>query len=185
MALVSKLPNALSLVRLLLAPVVIDLLIEGRPGWAFTVFTLAGLLDALDGWLARRFDGESTIGAYLDPLADKTLMIGSFVVLAVIGWLPVWLAVLVVTRDMAIMGAVILSSVAGRPQKVAPLAVSKLNTLTQALLVAATIAVHAFDAGTWEPGMAAISILVWATAATTVASGAAYGYGWTRRALSD
>lgn len=185
MALLAKLPNALSLLRLVLAPVVIDLLIEGRPGWAFAVFAVAGLLDALDGWLARRLDSASAIGAYLDPLADKVLMVGCFVVLGAIDWLPVWLVVLVVSRDVAILGAVLLSSVAGSRLPVAPLTISKANTLTQAVLVAGVLALRAFDGQAWPPGQQAVSVLIWATAATTVASGAAYGYGWTRRALSD
>ncbi len=181
----SKLPNALSLVRLLLAPVVIALLIEGAAGWAFAVFVLAALLDAADGWLARRFDGETAIGAYLDPLADKVLMIGAVVTLGVLDWLPSWLAVLVVARDLAIMGAVLLSAVAGLSLAMAPIAISKANTLVQASLVAATLALPAFGWADSGIARAALSVLVWTAAATTVASGAAYGYGWAKRALAD
>lgn len=180
-----KLPNALSLLRLLLAPIVILLMIEGRAGWALAVFSLAGVLDAVDGWLARRFDGESRIGAYLDPLADKVLMMGTFVVLGVLGWLPAWLVVLVVFRDVAIMGAVILSSVAGAPLTVAPLTISKANTLMQAILAIAALAQRAFGLEDRALAGDAITGLVWLTAATTLASGLAYGYGWARRALED
>jgi len=184
-ALLRKLPNALSLLRLLLAPVVIALLIEGAPGWACAVFALAAVLDAADGWLARRFDGATPIGVYLDPLADKALMIGAVVTLGVLDWLPAWLAVLVVARDLAIMGAVVLSAVVGAPLGVAPLGISKANTAVQAALVAMARAVPAFG---WQDVALAsglLSVLVWTAAATTLASGAAYGYGWAKRALAD
>jgi cardiolipin synthase len=180
-----KLPNLLSLLRLTMVPAVVLLLIEERPGWAFATFSAAALLDAVDGWLARRFDGETAIGAYLDPLADKALMMSSFIVLGTLGWLPVWLVVVVVSRDAAILGGIVLSTVVGLRLEVAPLTISKVNTVVQGVLVAGTIALAAFGLQDWPPGQAARSLLAGLTAISTVVSGLAYGYGWARRALAD
>jgi cardiolipin synthase len=99
---------------------------------------LAGLSDAVDGWLARRYGGNS-IGALLDPVADKALLVTMYVTLAVVRELPDWLAILVVFRDLLIVGGVIVLGVLGHPVVIRPLYVSKLNTALQIVLIAATL----------------------------------------------
>ena len=98
---------------------------------AFVLFLAAGLSDAVDGYLAKRFHMTTELGAYLDPLADKTLIVSIYITLGINGLIPGWLVILVVSRDIMIVGAVMLSWLVGTPVKVKPLLVSKLNTAAQ------------------------------------------------------
>lgn len=169
-------PNVITIARLVLVPVAIDALLDGRFDIAFWVFLIAGVSDGIDGWIARRFDQRSELGAFLDPIADKTLLVSIFVVLGLIGILPGWLVILVVSRDVLIVGGVVLSWGLGRPVPIQPLLVSKANTTAQiafAALVLGSRAFH-FDLGAlWVTGEALV-------AALTVVSGAAYVVGWLR-----
>jgi cardiolipin synthase len=103
-------------------------------GWmlaAFALFLAAGVSDAIDGYLAKRFGMTSELGAYLDPLADKALIVSIYVTLGVSGEIPRWLVILVVSRDIMIVGAVLLAWVVGKPLPMKPLLVSKVNTGAQ------------------------------------------------------
>ena len=126
-----NIPNLISVLRLLLVPLTVWLIISEAYGWAFISFVAAGLSDGIDGYLARRFDWRTRLGAYLDPLADKALLVSVFVTLGFLKLIPAWLAIMVVSRDALIIGAVLLSRLMDHPVHVRPLMVSKVNTVVQ------------------------------------------------------
>jgi cardiolipin synthase (CMP-forming) len=162
-------PNVITFGRLCAVPLAFWLVIAQHPAYAFFLFVAAGVSDAVDGWLARRWGGNM-VGAVLDPVADKALLVTMYVTLAAVNELPDWLATLVVFRDLVIVGGVIVLAVLGQAVPIRPLYVSKLNTALQITLVALTLALAGF--GLAAP--LAMQVLIWAVAATTLASGAAY-----------
>lgn len=169
-----NLPNIITLARVILVPVVFWLLITGETQVAFIVFIIAGVSDAVDGYLAKTFGWQTELGAYLDPLADKLLIVSIFLALGVDGKLPLWLVVAVVSRDILIVIAVMLSWLLGRPVRIKPLIVSKANTVAQIVLAATVLADEGFGLGLgW-----ARFVLVWLTGALTLASLGAYLQGW-------
>jgi len=111
---------------------------------AFFLFLAAGVSDGVDGFLAKRFAMASELGAYLDPLADKALIVSIYVSLGIAGALPLFLVILVVSRDIMIIAAFMLSWLVGKPMPVKPLMVSKANTAAQILLAALVLAEHGF-----------------------------------------
>ncbi|MGE0415538.1 MAG: CDP-alcohol phosphatidyltransferase family protein [Acetobacteraceae bacterium] len=163
------LPNIVTFARLCAVPLAFWLVLEHRMFQAFLLFVAAGLSDAVDGWLARRLGGNA-IGALLDPVADKALLVTMYVTLAAVGALPPWLAILVVFRDLIIVGGVIVLAVLGQPVIIRPLYISKLNTVLQILLVAATLLMSGVPLD--MPWVS--EILIWAVALATLASGGAY-----------
>ena len=171
----ANLPNIITMVRLFLVPVIVAMITGGRWVEAFAVFLLAGLSDALDGWLAKRFSLQTELGAYLDPVADKTLLVSIYVALAITGAVPPWLTILVVFRDIMIIGAILISWVLDKPVRFAPLFVSKVNTTAQLAFATWVLAARAFGWGTdGTIHTAAIAIV----AALTLASAAAYLGPW-------
>ena len=120
-------------------------IIYGELWLAFMLFLAAGVSDAVDGYLAKRFNMASELGAYLDPLADKTLIVSIYVTLGIAGKIPLWLVILVVSRDIMIVGAIMLSWLLGSPLKVKPLLVSKLNTVAQIVFACVVLASLGFD----------------------------------------
>ena len=127
-----SIPNLITLARILSVPLVVWAITSGADADRIRpVSWPPGISDAVDGFLAKRFDMASELGAYLDPLADKALIVSIYVSLGIAGAIPRWLVILVVSRDIMIVGAVILSWVIGRPMEVKPLLVSKLNTVAQ------------------------------------------------------
>lgn len=171
------LPNAITLARLCAVPAAVWLVLQHRLDLAFWVFVAAGLSDGLDGWLARVRNARSRLGAILDPVADKALLVSIYVTLAAVGVLPDWLAILVVFRDLLIVGGVIVLTLLEQPPAIQPILLSKANTLLQILLAAAALAIAGFG---W-PARDLLEALVWATAASTIASGAAYVWRAARR----
>lgn len=170
----SNIPNFITLARVMSVPVIFWLLVNGHARGAFIVFLLAGVSDAIDGFLAKRYGWTSELGAYLDPLADKILIVSIYIALAVGDHIPLWLVVAVVSRDILILLAVLLSWLMDRPFLIKPVAVSKLNTASQIVLATAVLADNAFDlklAMTRE-------VLVWTTGALTFLSLAAYVRTW-------
>jgi cardiolipin synthase len=155
-------------------PVVFWLLITGQTEWAFIVFIVAGVSDAVDGYLAKTFNWKTELGAYLDPLADKLLIVSIFLALGVDGKLPLWLVVAVVSRDILIVIAILLSWVLGNPVRIRPLIVSKANTVAQIVLAAVVLADEGFGLGLQSLRF----VLIWLTGALTVASLAAYLHSW-------
>lgn len=140
-----SIPNLITLGRILMVPVVVWAIIYGELWLAFVLFLAAGVSDAVDGYLAKRFNMASELGAYLDPLADKTLIVSIYVTLGIAGKIPLWLVILVVSRDIMIIGAIMLSWLLGSPLKVKPLLVSKLNTVAQIVFACVVLASLGFD----------------------------------------
>jgi cardiolipin synthase (CMP-forming) len=171
-----SLPNFITLGRIILVPIIVWLMVTGQTQVAFFTFVLAGLSDAADGFLAKRYSMETELGAYLDPLADKMLLVCIFVTLGVGGLIPSWLVIAVVTRDVLIVAAVVLSWLLNQPVRIKPLAVSKANTTVQIVLAGVVLADEAFGLGL---GMLR-AILTWSAGFLTVASLASYLTGWLR-----
>ncbi len=163
------LPNVVTFGRLCAVPLSFWMVLEHRLDLAFFLFVGAGISDAVDGWLARRYGGNA-LGAILDPVADKALLVTMYVTLASVNVLPDWLAILVVFRDVVIVGGVILLGVLGHKVSIRPLYVSKLNTTLQIVLVATALMLTGF--GLTVPYV--VRILIWCVAATTLGSGGAY-----------
>jgi cardiolipin synthase len=164
-----NLPNAITLARLCAVPLAVWLVVRGQFLAAFWLFVAAGVSDAVDGWLARR-NGPTTVGAMLDPVADKMLLVSMYVTLALAHVLPDWLAILVVFRDIVIVGGVLVLAVMGQSVAIRPLLISKLNTLLQIVLVATAL----LSAGSELVVPMLNTVLIWAVAASTLASGGAY-----------
>lgn len=140
-----NIPNLITLGRILLVPVIVWAIASGQMAVAFILFAVAGLSDAVDGFLAKRFNMQSEIGALLDPLADKCLLVSIYVALGITADIPRWLVILVVSRDIIIVGAVIVSWLLDRPIPMKPLMVSKLNTLAQVLFAGLVLASLGFN----------------------------------------
>jgi len=126
--------NQLTLLRMLLIPAFVILVVYGELGWALTTFLVAGVTDALDGLIARRAGQKTTLGAWLDPMADKLLLLSAFVVLTVPGVglvcrIPVWLTVLIISRDVAIVLTVIIVNLAIGRRTFAPSLLGKTATV--------------------------------------------------------
>jgi cardiolipin synthase len=170
-------PNIISIIRLFLVPVIIWLIVSNKLFSAFLVFLAAGLTDALDGFLARRFGWRTELGAYLDPLADKALLMSVYAALGFYGYIPAWLVILVISRDLLIIGAVMLSWLMSRAIFIRPLLISKLNTALQIGLAVLILAEDGAHVG-WG---VYIPPLTWITGLTTGLSAAVYLVIWLRR----
>jgi cardiolipin synthase len=154
-----NIPNLITLGRILLVPVVVWAITSGEMRFAFLVFLAAGISDAVDGFIAKRFHMASELGAYIDPLADKALIVSIYVALGISGALPISLVILVVSRDIMIIGGFMLSWLVGRPMPVKPLPVSKANTVAQIFLATLVLAEKGFSF-TIEPLSIAAIVLV-------------------------
>ena len=168
-----NLPNLITLGRLLCVPLAIWLILGERYGLAFWVFVAAGISDALDGWIAKRWDQRTPLGALLDPIADKALLAAVYITLGFAGELPHWLVILVVLRDLLIVGGYLLSHGANAPE---PLFISKVNTLVQIALVGFVLARLGLDIDE----QLVTSFLIAAAGVTTVWSGLSYLVRWAR-----
>ncbi len=171
-----SIPNLITLGRILLVPVVVWAISSGAMWIAFVLFLGAGVSDAVDGYLAKRFHMTTELGAYLDPLADKALIVSIYIALGINGLIPGWLVILVVSRDIMIVGAVMLSWLVGIPVKVKPLLVSKLNTVAQIAFACVVLGTLGFA----YPMPTLSLILMAVVAALTLLSVAAYVAEWVR-----
>lgn len=169
-------PNLITIGRLFLVPLTIWLLVSGEPALAFWVFIVAGISDGVDGFIARQFNQRSRLGTYLDPLADKALLVSIYVTFAILGELPVWLAILVVSRDLLIVSGVLLSGMLGRPIPMSPRIISKANTVAQILLASIVLADQAFTLNLVD----VTNVLVVTVGLLTLASAALYVVDWVR-----
>lgn len=165
-----NLPNLITLARLLSVPLTIWLILNDSYATAFWVFVCAGASDALDGFIAKRFDCRTELGALLDPVADKALLGSVFVALGLAGLLPSWLVILVVFRDLLIVGGFMLIQTSTSPRQFDPLYISKINTLMQIAVVAFVLARLGFEFADGE----VTRFLVAAAGVTTVLSGLSY-----------
>jgi cardiolipin synthase (CMP-forming) len=139
-----SIPNLITLGRILLVPVVVWSIISGEMLASFSLFLVAGISDGVDGFLAKRFHMASELGAYLDPLADKALLVSVYVALGISRALPISLVILVVSRDIMIISGFMLAWLVDRPMPVRPHPVSKLNTAVQILLATLVLAEKGF-----------------------------------------
>jgi cardiolipin synthase len=169
-----NIPNSLTLGRIVLVPLIVWLIIAHEMTWAFILFLLAGLSDAADGFLAKRYGWNSELGAYLDPIADKALLVSIYVTLGFAGHLPVWLVIAVVSRDILIVGAVVLSWMLSRPLTMHPLLISKANTLAQIMLAGLILAELGLGLGLHQ----LVGVLIWVTGTLTIVSAGAYFWEW-------
>jgi cardiolipin synthase (CMP-forming) len=173
-------PNIITILRFLLVPGVVFALLTGNMGWALAGFLVAGISDGIDGFIARQFNQRSELGAYLDPMADKLLLVSVFLVLGYMEELPLWLVIAAVSRDAMIVTGVLLSSVMSNPVAMKPLFVSKANTAIQIALAAVVLAELAFG-GNADPLR---FILIAVSGLLTAASAAAYLVGWLKHMAS-
>jgi cardiolipin synthase len=169
-------PNLITLSRLMSVPLMIWLIVGARFGVAFWVFIGAGVSDALDGFIAKRFDCRTRLGALLDPAADKALLSSVYVALGIAELLPNWLVILVVFRDVTIVGGFVLFQTIAVPRNFDPLYISKINTLAQIALVGYVLGRLGLGFG---DGMLT-GMLVVVTAMTTLLSGLSYLVRWAR-----
>jgi cardiolipin synthase len=165
------LPNLLSALRLLAAPLAAWLILSAHDTAALLIFAAAGASDGLDGFIARRWGVTSSFGAWLDPAADKLLMLLCLVALLAIGAAPLWLVALVVARDLAIVGGWLLVKLLGLPAATAPLFLGKASTVMQVLYIFIVLLLQAFDLDAPRLALAAS----WACGLLTILSAAAYG----------
>lgn len=167
-----RLPNFISLARLFSVPLIVWLISSGDMSAAFWVFIAAGISDAVDGFIAKRFNAASTFGSFIDPLADKALLVTCFITLGIEGQISTWLVIIVVFRDILIIGGTILSLPLGRPILLRTLYISKLNTVLQIILVALVLA----EGGVIMGNSQVLLIVESVVAVTTFASGIGYVY---------
>lgn len=171
------LPNLITTLRIILTPVFIIYLITDRLNLAFVVFTICSITDGVDGLFARSFNQKSTLGTYLDPIADKMLLISSYVVLAVIGLIPSWLTVLVISRDILIMLGVLILFINHIEVKINPSILSKINTTFQFITVVMILSSKIIR----FPHIDGIyTLFFYITAIFTISSGLHYMHYWFR-----
>lgn len=169
-----SIPNLITLARILMVPVVVWAIASNTMWFAFVLFLVAGVSDAVDGFLAKRFNMTTELGAYLDPLADKALIVSIYLTLGINGDIPRWLVILVVSRDILIVGGIILSWLMNNPLKIRPLWVSKLNTAAQIAFACVVLGSLGFNI---QVPLLRLTLMS-AVAALTLASIAAYLAEW-------
>jgi len=166
-----SIPNILTLLRILLTPLFVILLLGEDYNFALIIFILAGLSDGLDGLIARYLNQRTAIGAYLDPLADKLLLVSAYIGLAVLNVIPDWVAVIVISRDVIISLGIAVFTMTEKTYEVRPSLISKFTTTAQIL----TVILALFD-----PDQSRLAIIhlpvLWATSAVTIISGLHYIY---------
>jgi cardiolipin synthase len=171
-----NIPNLITLARILSVPIMVWAISAGEMLFAFALFVLAGLSDAVDGYLAKRLNMASELGAYLDPIADKALIVSIYVTLGISGAVPRPLVILVVSRDIMIVGAVMLAWLLGKPIAARPLMISKVNTAAQIGFAGLVLGSLGFG---FDPGVV-LDLAVAVVAALTLLSIAAYLREWVR-----
>ena len=177
-------PNVISLGRLLAVPVTVWLVLSGQLLAAFWLFVAAGISDAVDGFIAKRFDAETEFGQYLDPIADKVLLVSVYLALGNEGYLETWLVIMVVFRDALIVGGALLFQTLTQSLTMQPLKVSKVNTVAQIVLAAVVLGVHGYAIAGDGVVEGVVEVLVYTVTVTTLLSGGAYVVTWSRRAAA-
>ena len=164
-----NLPNAITLVRVILIPFFVGLMIYQHVRAAVVVFAIACLTDALDGMIARLTNSKTELGAFLDPMADKLLIVSSFVTLAILSHIPVWLVIIVVSRDVILTFGGLTIYLTGHTLTIRPSVLGKVTTFFQLSVVVLTLILLAFDTSSWL-----ITVVTWTAAGVTIASGVQY-----------
>ncbi len=176
-----QIPNALTVFRLILIAPFLVYLYQQEYIYAFYIFLVAGFTDGLDGWLARYFNWQTKIGSMLDPVADKFLVLSSFISLALIGQLPWWLVALVIIRDLTIsFGALTWIMLIKRPLDFEPTKLSKYNTSFQLALITLCL----FELAYFQFPSSVINSLIILTTFTTTTSYIDYVWTWGNKAWS-
>ncbi len=166
-----NLPNTLTVLRILMIPFFVITLTYGKYALSLILFIAAALTDALDGFIARIQNKKTAIGKFLDPLADKALVLTSFIIFAILGWIPKWLAITVISRDVIIVvGSAILYIITGN-LKVSPSLIGKATTFSQLFLAAILLLLVNLNSLKALP-----SVIIWITGILTIASGIQYIY---------
>lgn len=176
---IKQLPNCISIFRLILVAPIIWCLLAGYYQLTFFLFILAGVSDGLDGFLARRFHWTSQFGAFMDPLADKLLMVLTYLCLGYLGHLPVWLVAIVIGRDLIIVSGGIAYRILIEEPVYNPTFISKINTVLQLGLVVAVLFNQVYGVISSQ----IIDIFMYVVASTTVLSCLDYMYTWGRQAI--
>ncbi len=172
------LPNAISLLRIVLVVPILMFILDGRFAWALALFFMAGFSDGVDGYLAKRFDWHTSLGALLDPIADKLLVAGTFITLTYTQHIPVWLAAAVILRDLIIVGGATAYNFIVKPVRGEPTKISKLNTALQLMFLLFVLSRAAFG---W-PEPISLTVLGASVLITVVVSGVDYVWSWSNRA---
>ena len=172
-------PNVITGTRILLVPCLMWMLFHHQFERSLILVFLMGLSDALDGFLARCYGWKTTLGSYLDPIADKLMLLSSFIAFAFLGWVPWWFAALIVARDIVLLVGAMYYHLVTRQLKMDPLTVSKINTFAQIIL-----AVSLIYAQVGPMNEQLLNALMTIVVCTTVASGMKYVLEWSRRAAN-
>ena len=171
---ISQIPNLLTLLRIAASPVMVLLLSDRAYEAALWIFLIAGITDGLDGYIAKRFGFQSELGAVLDPIADKLLILSAFVTLGGLGDIPLWLLILVAFRDLLIIGGYLVLRMVEGDVQMQPTPVSKLNTFLQISLVLTIL----LETTGWLDLGIFTSLVVAAVTVTSVISGVHYVWYW-------
>ncbi|HEU4402328.1 MAG TPA: CDP-alcohol phosphatidyltransferase family protein [Candidatus Polarisedimenticolia bacterium] len=187
------LANLLTIARMVLIPLLITLLLSNHHGWAFAVFVIAGLTDALDGIIARRYKQSSGLGAFLDPMADKLLMTAGFIVLSlpdhpraapefhIVNHIEIYLTIVTISRDVFIVLIVLLAHLTYGLTRFTPTLLGKITTVTQVIMIGSVLLLNYL--GIEAP--ITVRALTWVTLAATLTSGFHYIYHATRIAGTE
>ncbi len=166
-----NLPNTLTIIRVLLIPVFVILIMDHSFGWALIAFAIAGITDGLDGLLARLTHQKTELGAFLDPIADKLLLISAYLTLAIVEVLPGWLSVIVITRDVIILLGILVIMLISHPPKIHPSFISKMTTTFQIMTVLLALMMD------YDPLFKKLtSVSIYVTTILTILSGTHYIY---------
>ncbi|MCX5885181.1 MAG: CDP-alcohol phosphatidyltransferase family protein [Proteobacteria bacterium] len=166
-----NLPNFLSLIRILFIPLLVILLIYEYYDLSLIVLVLSAISDALDGFIARFFHQKTTLGAYLDPIADKLLLVTSYITLSILNIIPDWLTIIVISRDVIISLGVLILLINAYPLEIKPSGISKLTTLFQLLTLFLSLSYNHLGLK-----LTYLQIQYAITATLTIASGLHYLY---------
>ena len=174
MLLIRHIPNLLTLFRMCAAPALVLCLTDHNYGLGILVFLIAAVTDAIDGWFAKQFNCVTHLGSILDPIADKVLIITAYIVLSLLGDIPLWLMLIVGFRDLGIIGGYLILQIIRSQMPPQPSLISKLNTVTQITFI---LSVMVNKSG-WISLSELVPILLWSVALTTILSGFHYMYRW-------
>ncbi len=177
----SQIPNILTLIRIAACPLLILLLHDGKYELTLYLFIVAGITDGLDGYIAKRFNCESKLGAVLDPTADKLLIASSYIMLAILGDIPFWLLIMVIFRDLVIIGGYFILIAMSYEVPMKPVYSSKLNTFMQISLMVAVL----LEKSMLLSVPLVVEFLIAGVVATTLISGGQYVYEWVIKRESE